>query len=427
MWDWTQWRLAMKPAEMLMQHWHQIGWLEDCAFFFWWLVPTWLERIGYMIVQGSKTSKKRLCRAPPPFQMTRRHPCLCLPPTCLRVWWIHAVYWIWQQKQAKRLWVCKGIRRPAFHWMTETQLRLGTNCTCFTTCVVVPHTFTIRSRLVLAPCPPVLTPCVFPPVGAGVLHDSGIWVSDLFAGCGPSLIVTRCEINGCDAWTTQLIMPRLGHVAKRGSPIICHLLLGTSRFWLVVVVAAVVVAVAVAVAVVVVVVVVVAVNIWTSKKAQTFDLDMCFAPQRRALFRHPNFQKWSDVGVFCAFWIGNVLRATTACTFSTSELPKVVCQWCVLYILTRKCASCHNGVHFFISHLASWLRTRRFSEVTFRPFGATNQLKNTMNRDFPTFSRTCILFLLTFSISYLLTSGLLLADSSHLCFSISAYCRKFDF
>ena len=29
-----------------------------------------------------------------------------------------------------------------------------------------------------------------------------------------------------------------------------------------------------------------------------FDLEMCFAPQRRALFRHLNFQKWSDVGVF---------------------------------------------------------------------------------------------------------------------------------
>ena len=42
-----------------------------------------------------------------------------------------------------------------------------------------------------------------------------------------------------------------------------------------------------------------------------------------------------------------MLRATTACTFSTSELPKVVRPWCVLYILTSKCASRHNGVHFF--------------------------------------------------------------------------------
>ena len=32
-----------------------------------------------------------------------------------------------------------------------------------------------------------------------------------------------------------------------------------------------------------------------------FDLEMCFAPQQRALFRHLNFQKWPEVGVFCAF------------------------------------------------------------------------------------------------------------------------------
>ena len=60
-----------------------------------------------------------------------------------------------------------------------------------------------------------------------------------------------------------------------------------------------------------------------------------------------------------------MLRATTACTFSTSQLPKVVREWCALSNLTWKCASRHNGVQFFISHLASWLRTRRFSEVIF--------------------------------------------------------------
>ena len=52
-----------------------------------------------------------------------------------------------------------------------------------------------------------------------------------------------------------------------------------------------------------------------------FDLEMCFVPQRRALFRHRNFQKWSGPGVFCAFWLGNVLRATTACTFSSLIWP----------------------------------------------------------------------------------------------------------
>ena len=71
--------------------------------------------------------------------------------------------------------------------------------------------------------------------------------------------------------------------------------------------------------------------------------------------------------MFCTFWLGNVLRAAMACTFSTSQLPKVVRSWCALYISTWKCSSRHNGVQLFISHLARWLRTRRFSEPTFWP------------------------------------------------------------
>ena len=60
------------------------------------------------------------------------------------------------------------------------------------------------------------------------------------------------------------------------------------------------------------------------------------------LFRHLNFHKWSEAGVFMCvftFWLQNVLRARTVCTFSTSQLPKVVRTWCVLYIFTSKCAS----------------------------------------------------------------------------------------
>ena len=74
---------------------------------------------------------------------------------------------------------------------------------------------------------------------------------------------------------------------------------------------------------------------------------MCFAPQRRALFRHLNFQKWSEPLMFLTFWLRNVLRATTACTFLTSQLPKVVRTPGVFNILTSKCALRHNGVRFF--------------------------------------------------------------------------------
>ena len=137
-----------------------------------------------------------------------------------------------------------------------------------------------------------------------------------------------------------------------------------------------------------------------------FGLEMCFAPQRRALFRHRNFQKWSAPVVFCTFWLRNVLCATTPCTFSTSQLPKVLRTWCAFSFFTCKCASRHNGVQFFISHLARWLRTRRFSEPTFRPSGATNW-ENTLSRDFPTFSRTWASFFWPFLFSDLLSSTLL--------------------
>ena len=57
----------------------------------------------------------------------------------------------------------------------------------------------------------------------------------------------------------------------------------------------------------------------------------------------------SGPSMWCfTFGRGNVLRATTACTFSTSQLPKVLRTWRAFYILTSKCASRHNGVHFFI-------------------------------------------------------------------------------
>ena len=78
-----------------------------------------------------------------------------------------------------------------------------------------------------------------------------------------------------------------------------------------------------------------------------FDFYICYAPQRRPLFRHLNFQKCSDTEVFSAFWLGNVLRATTACTFSTSQLQKVLRTWCALCILTSIFATRHNGVHYF--------------------------------------------------------------------------------
>ena len=74
---------------------------------------------------------------------------------------------------------------------------------------------------------------------------------------------------------------------------------------------------------------------------------MCFSPQWRAIFQHLNFKKWSEHAVFCTFWLGNVLLATAACNFSTSQLQKVLRSWQFFSIFTSKCASRHSGVQFF--------------------------------------------------------------------------------
>ena len=98
-----------------------------------------------------------------------------------------------------------------------------------------------------------------------------------------------------------------------------------------------------------------------------FDLEMRFVPQLRALFRHLNFQKWSDAGVLCTFWLANVLRATTACNSSFLIWPDGSAP----------------------TALASLL---------FDPLEPQIIRIDTINRDFSTFSRTCIFFLLTLSL-----------------------------
>ena len=129
-----------------------------------------------------------------------------------------------------------------------------------------------------------------------------------------------------------------------------------------------------------------------------FDAQMCLAPQSRANFADHNFQNGSANVVFCAFWLANALRATAACHFSPV---------------------CPN----------SYLRTRRFSEPTFRTSGTTNHWKNAAIRDVPNIFRACTFFLVTLhacwsSFCWLDISTLL--DTSTLLFN-SAYSRKLDF
>ena len=167
----------------------------------------------------------------------------------------------------------------------------------------------------------------------------------------------------------------------------------------------------------------------------TFDVEMCFAPQRRALFQHLNFQKWSEAEAscivlhiltskcasrhnsvhFCHILISKSAPKTpffTTVDFELCFAPQrralfqhLNFQKCsepsepirFLPLLT-KCASRHSAVQLFTSHLPRWLCARRFSTPTFRPSGATKHWKNIVFRDFSTFSRKCIFFLLILSL-----------------------------
>ena len=85
------------------------------------------------------------------------------------------------------------------------------------------------------------------------------------------------------------------------------------------------------------------------------------------------------------------------CTFSTSQLPKVVWERCALYIWTWKLASRHNSVQFSSliwphgsapAALASLLVDAPEPQI----------IGKKVNRDFSIFSRLCIFFFLTFSL-----------------------------
>ena len=148
---------------------------------------------------------------------------------------------------------------------------------------------------------------------------------------------------------------------------------------------------------------------------------MCFAPQWRALFWHLNVKKWSEPVPFLHFWLGSALRTkgralfrhlnfqkcsgadvlntcsswtcasrhigvhffdistsrsaleltclihvhlemcsrtTTACTFSTCQFPKVVWEWCALYIVAWKRASRFSLFLQFLYEIELWLQSR---------------------------------------------------------------------
>ena len=120
---------------------------------------------------------------------------------------------------------------------------------------------------------------------------------------------------------------------------------------------------------------------------------MCFSPQRRTIFRHLNFKKWSETLSFLTFWLQNVLLATAACNF-----------WFLLWPHDSAPAALTSQL-FDPPDTRIIGKTQRFA--TSLTFGAGES-------SFFWLSRYCIFFLLT--LLHLLT--LLSSDfTSSLCFS----------
>ena len=138
--------------------------------------------------------------------------------------------------------------------------------------------------------------------------------------------------------------------------------------------------------------------------------------------RHLNVQKWSEHVVHLTFWLGNVLRATTAYTFSTSQLPKVLRSWCVLRIFDLE--MCFTPQQRTLFHLSSgqMLRTPRFSEPTFWTLRRLKPLeKHSGSRLFCFFAHlhllssdsfSALIFFLLSSFFFLLSSFFFLLSSS---------------
>ena len=146
---------------------------------------------------------------------------------------------------------------------------------------------------------------------------------------------------------------------------------------------------------------------------------------------------------FFHFWLRNVLRATTACTFSTSQLPKVSRGWGVF--VNFDCQMCFApqrralSQHLNFQKCSEPISFSRFwlpNVTTFQPSVATNHWKkHSVSRLYYLFahldllsSRSSFFWLLLFA--DLLSSSLLFSSLLWLfppLLFICPYCWKFDF
>ena len=186
---------------------------------------------------------------------------------------------------------------------------------------------------------------------------------------------------------------------------------------------------------------------------------MCVEPQLRALFRHVNVQKWSENCVFAHFDLEMCFWPQQRTLSRHRNFQKCSDPGVLLYILTWKRASRHNGVHILdistaksgpnmlcfvhfdlemsfapqrraIFHLSSDHMAPHppLWQAYFSTLRSHKSLEKTQcSRLSCLFAHLHLLSSHSFLFSDLLSSALLLSDASHLCFTICPYCRKFDF
>ena len=153
-----------------------------------------------------------------------------------------------------------------------------------------------------------------------------------------------------------------------------------------------------------------------------------------------------------------MLRATTACTFSTSQLPKVVRTVCFVHFDFEMCfapqrpalfesSTSNSGpnmvcfVHFDFEMRFAPQRRGNFASLIWPDCSAPAALasllfnppepqilgKTQCFATFLPFRAPASSFFSLFLLPDLLSASLFFSDCSHLCFSICPYCRKFDF
>ena len=108
-----------------------------------------------------------------------------------------------------------------------------------------------------------------------------------------------------------------------------------------------------------------------------FDFETRFRPQPCFFFDIRTSKRAPRMVRFFTFWLGNALRTTTAYIFWTSQLPKMVRTWCLLYV---SCTfSFLISPHGAPAALASLLFDPPDQQI----------IGKTMLRDFPNISRIC--------------------------------------